>query len=419
MDGKRLIGMLIINMSTYAAFLGNHPTISLAELRAFVPDFTVRRMIGPAIAIFDTAQTLSNKDLDAWGGIFMMAQELPGSHSIKDVPELLHKTVSNVKGKVTFSIRSSGVDKRAIHNLYRDCKKKLTGNSIPTRYIGNEMKPAVSVQLHQEGLITGKNGAEIVLLGDDEDSFLWVGRTIAAQDPNAYTKRDMEKPVRDTRAGLLPPKLAQIMLNLGYWVAHQQNPSLKKKINVYDPFCGTGVIPIESLIRGWPIWASDLSVKAVNGCEKNLDWIRKEMKILKKDVASEVWKHDATKTFDLPVTPDVIVTETMLGPALADRPNSKDAAKYRVECDDLEIAFLQNVAQSLPGVPVVATFPCWYLKTGPIFLEKVWKKLSDIGFEAVLPQGSPSDSPEHPSLIYRRTEQFVGREIVILKPLKK
>ncbi len=411
--------MLKDDMSTYAAFLGNHPTISLAELRSFVPDFTVRRMIGPAIAIFDTTQTLTQKDLEVWGGIFMLAQELPGNHTLKDVPELLHKAVENVKGKVTFSLRSSGVDRRAIHHLYRDCKKHLKTFGMAVRYIGNEHKQAVSVQLHDEGLITGKNGAEIVILADNDTDYMWIGRTVAAQDPDAYTRRDMEKPVRDTRAGLLPPKLAQIMLNLGYWIAHQQHPSLKKKIKIFDPFCGTGVIPLEALIRGWPVQASDLSIKAVNGCEKNLEWIRKERKILKKDVTSDVWKHDATKAYDLTETPDVIVTETMLGPALGERPNAKDAAKYRVECDELEIAFLQNVAQSLPGVPVVATFPCWYLKAGPIFLEKVWKKLEDIGFEAVLPQGSPSDSTDHPSLIYRRTEQFVGREIVILKPRTK
>ncbi len=176
---------------------------------------------------------------------------------------------------------------------------------------------------------------------------------------------------------------------------------------------------MEALIRGWPVLASDNSVKAVTGSEKNMDWIRKERKILKRDVPSEVWKHDATKTFDLKKLPNVIVTETTLGPALSDRPAAKDATKFRTECDDLETAFLQNVAKNLPGVPVVATFPIWYVKAGPIFIEKTYKKLKDIGFEAVLPSGTAGDTPERTSLIYRRPDQFVGREIVILKPLKK
>ena len=69
-------------------------------------------------------------------------------------------------------------------------------------------------------------------------------------------------------------------------------------------------------------------------------------------------------------------------------------------------------------VPVVATFPVWYLRTGPVFLERVWKALPDIGFEPVLPPGAESAVPEHPSFLYRRPDQFVGRQIVLLKPKK-
>lgn len=404
---------------TYAAFLGNHPNISLAELRSSIPDFAIRRMIGQTVAIFSTQMKLDNDDLQNWGGLFMLAREIPGKHKTNDLPALLHAEVAHVKGKVTFSIRAYGIAHHVIHGLYRDCKNYLKKKEMPVRYVGNEHKPTVSAQLHDEGMITGKNGREMVLLADDDNDFLWVGVMIAAQDPDAYTKRDMEKPVRDTRVGLLPPKLAQIMLNLGFWVAKQHDPSIKKTITVLDPFCGTGVIPLESLIRGWPVLASDNSVKAVSGTEKNIEWIRKERKILKRDVPSDAWKHDATKAFDLKKLPNVIVTETSLGPNLTDRPAAKDATKFRGECDDLELAFLQNVAKTLPGVPVVATFPIWYVKAGPMFIEKTYKKLGDIGFEAVLPSGSVGDTPERNTLIYRRAEQFVGREIVILKPLKK
>lgn len=403
---------------TYAAFLGNHPSLSLAELFACVPGTTVRRMITPQIALLDSEAVLTNKDLRDCGGLFLLAQELPGT-TMDKIPDALREQVQNVKGKVTFSIRSWGVDRNKVHGLYRDIKNHLKRQGIPSRYIGNEMKPPVSGQLHDAGLITGKEGCEIVILADDETHFLWIGRTIAAQDPDSYTKRDMEKPVRDTRAGLLPPKLAQILLNLGGWLAHEASPKAPKHLTVLDPFCGTGVIPMESLLKGWPVLASDTSAKAVTGCEKNLDWIRKEEKILKKDTASEVWKQDATKPFKLKDTPHVIVTESMLGPALGERPTAKDAAKYRTECDALEIAFLENIAQTLPGVPVVVTFPVWYVKAGPIFLEQVWKQLPKIGFEAVLPPGAASENPGRTSLLYRRIDQFVGREVVMLKPIKK
>lgn len=399
----------------YAAFLGNHPSLSLGELFASVPGMTVRRLITPQIALLDSPVKLSYKDLKDCGGLFLLAEEVPGA-TLQQLPEVLREQVRNVKRKVTFSIRSWGMDRRKVHDFYRDIKNGLKKNGIPSRYIGNEMKPPVSAQLHDAGLITGKEGCELVLLADDESHFQWIGRTVAAQDPDSYTKRDMEKPVRDTRAGLLPPKLAQMLLNLGGWVARENNPKAPKHLTVLDPFCGTGVIPMEALLKGWPVLACDVSQKAVSGCEKNLDWIRKEEKILKKDTASEVWKQDATKAFKLKDLPHVIVTESMLGPALSERPTAKDASKHRSECDALEIVFLENVAKSLPNTPVVVTFPVWYVKAGPVFLEQVWKQLPKLGFEAVLPPGCVSDIPGHTSLLYRRPDQFVGREIVILKP---
>lgn len=410
---------------TYAAFLGNHPSLSIAELASALPDFKVIRRVGNTIVLFTCSAELSAKDLNVWGGIFLLAKQVSvNSPSFDRVPATLLDEVKNVKGKVTFSIRTFGVDRDVTHRLYRDCKNILKKNNIPARYIGNETKPPVSAQLRDTGIADGKHGCEIVLFGNDEGELFWVGRTIAAQDPDAYTKRDMQKPIRDTRVGLLPPKLAQIMINLGNWAARQANPGLKKSIVVYDPFCGTGVIPMEALLRKWPVLGSDASLKAANGCEKNLDWIRKEYDIKKKDVPSVHWKQDATKDFELKKGgkdpyPDVIVTETTLGPPLTDRPTTKDVAKFRSECDALEIAFLTNAAKNLPGVPVVAMFPVWYVKAGPVHLEKVWKALPDLGLRAVLPPGAASDTPDRTSIVYRRTDQFVGREIVILLPVKK
>lgn len=186
-----------------------------------------------------------------------------------------------------------------------------------------------------------------------------------------------------------------------------------------DPFCGTGVIPMEALLRGWDVLGSDASQKAVTGCEKNLDWMRKEYEILKKDVSSSVWKQDATKPFALKEKPDVIVTETTLGTPFSDRPAAKDAMKARTEVDEIETGFLENVAKTLPGVPVVCSLPVWFPKAGPLYIEKTWKKIHDIGFRPILPPGVNPHHPERLSILYHRPDQSVGREIVLLKPISK
>jgi len=243
----------------------------------------------------------------------------------------------------------------------------------------------------------------------------------------------MEKPVRDTRAGMLPPKLAQILLNLGGWLVRTRPSAaenLKSEIRkaqppvVLDPFCGTGVIPLECLLRGWPVLASDASLKAVNGCEKNIEWIRKEYKVAKGATPSAVSKHDATDAFDFTKVkdsslrrgPDVVVTETMLGPALNERPTAKDVQQWKSQAEALEGAFIANAAATLRGVPVALMLPVWYLRTGPVFLERVWTAVEKAGYRPVLPPGIGPSAPGRTTLLYRRPDQVVGREIVLLSP---
>lgn len=416
-------------MPSYAAFLGHQPRISVAELATVVPGFTLERIVGKNIALFTTDADLSQKDLTQWGGIYLLARRITDARvTLEDIPGLLITELKSVRGKATFALRATNVSRPAVRTLYRTCKDALKKNGRPSRYVGNERIPAAAALLRDTGVVDGKQGAEIVLIqeGEDDDVRLWVGRTVAAQDPDSYTKRDMEKPVRDTRVGLLPPKLAQVLINFGLWLAKKPAKNEKKDVEptIFDPFCGTGVIPMECLLRGLPVIASDASLKAVTGCEKNLEWIRKIGEIKKSDVPSTVFKHDAVKPFDfsdlrdalLKAGPSVIVTETSLGPALSTRPNAKEAAKMRTENEALQIAFLKNVAATLPGVPVVALWPVWYLKTGPLFLEKAWKAAADLGFNPVLPAYAEPEVPGHFSLLYRRPEQIVGREIILLKP---
>lgn len=401
-------------MARYCAFLGNHPQLSLAELAMKFPDFAAKNRFPKHTVVFETSAEISQKDLDALGGTIIIAREIEGLTAPDKAADVLVGETATVKGKTTFALRTIGVDKRVVHDLYRKGKDALKRAGKPARYVGSEHEPAATALLKDAGLVTGKGGCELVLLQDDEHALFWGGRTVAAQDIDAYTKRDMRKPVRDTRVGLLPPKLAQILLNGGEWMARTANPKLPKKLTILDPFCGTGVVPLEALLRGWTVHASDMSLKAVNGTLKNIEWARKEYGIPKKDVPASVWKQDARKPFAIKVPPHLIATETTLGPPLTVRPAIKDAQKMRTAVEDIEIEFLKNVRATLPGVPVALTLPVWMVSTGPLVLERLWKELPDIGFTPVLPAGLQGDFPGRASLLYRRGDAVVGREFVFL-----
>jgi hypothetical protein len=404
-------------MPSYCAFLGHQPHISIAELSAAIPDFRMKKVLGSSVLLFESKGDIKTAELNTLGGTVAIARKIePDVTTLDDVPDALWKEVKGVTGKITFGLRAYNVPPARIHDLYRRCKSALKDHGRAARYVGTERTPAVSVLLQDTGLLDGSHGCEIVLLRDDDA--LWIGRTVAAQDVNAYAKRDMGKPVRDTRIGLLPPKLAQILLNFGHWLA-RGTVGNAASLTVLDPFCGTGVIPMECLLRRWNVLACDLSLKAANGCEKNLDWIRKEHDILKKDVWSEVWKQDARKPFELKKKPDVIVTESTLGPTLEKPAALRLAQTLKAEGEELQEAFLRNVAATLPGVPVAAMWPVWFTSKGIVRLEKVWDRLHSLGFRVAIPAAVDLEITGRPTLLYRRPGQYVGREIILLQQSKK
>ena len=405
-------------MHSYAALLGHNPTLSLAELAAVFPDLEKEHLFPHEFFTFRTKSEITQTMLARLGGTILIAKRITGDSvlSLSDLPALLATELVGVKGKAVFSLRCSGIPPREGHELLRTCKKGLKQRGTSSRYVGNEKQPAKAIQLHDEGLLDPAVGSELVILRDKHQ--LWIGRTVAAQDVKAYTLRDIEKPVRDTTVGLLPPKLAQVLLNFGEFLLANQKPKTKnQKLVILDPFCGTGVIPLEVLLRGDHILASDVSLKAVNGTEKNIEWARKTYKILKKDSENTVWKQDATKPFDLKKNPpDLIVTEGTLGPPLSDRPTLKDIEKFVRDSDDLTASFLKNCAASLPGTPIVMTLPVWYAMKKMMPLKKVSQSINEAGYRTVLPAHVNGWLPDRLSILYRRADQFVGREIVLLQP---
>lgn len=407
-------------MPSVAAFLGHQPAVSLAELAAAFDGLPHLHRYS-TFAVTFSAQNVDADLMDSLGGTVVLAQGISNDAELRDVPAMLLNEVSGVKGKLTFALRGFGLSPKELRECYRACKDRLKAAGRPSRYVGNERHSAAAALLKDAGIADGSHGAELVLLRDDKG--LWVGRTIAAQDPDAYTIRDMKKPVRDTTVGLLPPKLAQVLLTFGEWMV-RSGGKIPKDMTVFDPFCGTGVIPMECLLKHWNVLASDSAQKAVAGCAKNLEWARKQFGVPKKDVDADVFKHDARKPFPMAAKPakdqyrmpHVVVSETSLGPNLKARATLKDAQALRRENEKLQEGFLRAAAASLPGVPLVVTWPVWYLRTGPVFLEKIWDIVRELGYTPMLPPDTQPHSASRTALLYRRPDQFVGREIVLLKP---
>ena len=95
----------------------------------------------------------------------------------------------------------------------------------------------------------------------------YLGITLFCQDIDAYTRRDTEK-IRDMDVGMLPPKLAQIMIHLA---CERENAHSHKISSLYDPFVGLGTIPIEALNMGLTrVIGSDQARTMAETTEKNI-----------------------------------------------------------------------------------------------------------------------------------------------------
>ena len=83
---------------------------------------------------------------------------------------------------------------------------------------------------------------------------------------------------------MLPPKLAQIIVNLATGnattagTADSRDSKSDDKVGrqnttVLDPFCGTGVILQEAALMGYKVYGTDLEPRMVDYSKANLDWL--------------------------------------------------------------------------------------------------------------------------------------------------
>jgi tRNA G10 N-methylase Trm11 len=124
-------------------------------------------------------------------------------------------------------------------------------------------------------------GVEVVAIADKNQ--WWVGVTLTAANIDFYSARDFGIPAPDPVSGMLPPKLAQMMINLAVG---------SKKLHVHDPFCGNGRVVLEAALMGLPASGSDIVETKVVAAQKNLMWLAETAAF--SATPEQVWTGDAT-----------------------------------------------------------------------------------------------------------------------------
>lgn len=133
------------------------------------------------------------------------------------------------------------------------------------------------------------------------------GITRACQDVDTWTQRDMDKPVRDRKRGMLPPKVARMMVNIG--IGSDQ----PEEHVVLDPFVGVGTALLEAAdLDVKTVLGNDVDPQAIIATTQNIKWWRQ---ISGQEFEDELVVRPAEKLdrIDFKTPPTVIVTEPFLG----------------------------------------------------------------------------------------------------------
>ncbi len=311
----------------------------------------------------ETSKEIPTTDFSRLGGSIKMVRVLErwpaGANPIEDVRAKLDWPWLErfwPAGRVEFGVSAYGFSnsqRGALIAHLLGVKKDIRAAKRPVRLVTSREPQHSAVTVQRNGLL--KHGKEIILVRHGNETL--VGVTVAVQDYQSYSLRDYGRPAADPKSGMVPPKLAQMMLNIA---------NIQPNDVLLDPFCGSGTILQEAALLGVKeLHGSDSETKAVKDSHENLRWLLKEFPQLQ--VNLEITKMDARATS---VKPSVIVTEPFLGQPLRGHEPLAWLKKQAAELAKLyHETFFQWKRTLRPGGRVVMIWPLFVHKEGNVSLE--------------------------------------------------
>ena len=245
---------------------GSHPWLSLAEARRVLgdpPPILIKEMAIFRRETWD-GQTLQHR----LGGVTRVGDiidEIPVRELKAEYLAKLLTKHPRGPGKIVYAISLFGEEseKRPLKNLPIGLKRAFQEQGLRTRWFAGErgdVAPAAVAKLHMI-----EEGYDLCIGIHRHQA--WIGLTRQVQNADLWSVRDYGRPFRDRRVGMLPPKLARLMLNL----AGSSPPTL------LDPFCGGGTVLMEASLLGFRhLIGSDIDSKQMEGSRQNLDWLAQE-----------------------------------------------------------------------------------------------------------------------------------------------
>jgi tRNA G10 N-methylase Trm11 len=377
------------------AILGRQPKIGLAELESLYGSERVWP-IGDTAAMVD-AEKIDHSRL---GGTIKVAKPLTelnttnwrelAAYTARELPK--HVCCLG-EGKLKLGISTYGINV-SVKQLFAsglDFKKVCKQSGRSTRVVPNTELALNSAQVLHNKLAGDPLGMELLYIRNGSKT--WLAQTWSVQDVDAYAKRDHGRPMRDARVGMLPPKLAQTIVNLA---TGREGAKL-----ILDPFCGTGVVLQEAALMGYQIYGTDIEPRMIDYTRANLQVVlgKDTGKFEVGDATSHEWQP----------SPDAVAAETYLGRPLTALPTPEKLQEIVGDCNTIIEKFLRNIRPQLhKDSRLCLAVPAW--SAGSSFKHlPLLDHLESMGYNRVKFKHASRDD-----LIYRREDQVVARELLVL-----
>lgn len=415
----------------YAFILGRVYTLSLAELLNVLTSMEVGYKIlacSPEVVVVETDKPLNAEALQPrLGGIIKIirlfdtfqkkgkeypSQVLTNYFTFKRIKEFFH----DYSGKKQFGVSIYSLDptirfREESSRIAFFIKKILQDQAQSVRAVIPQFPAQAlsSVQVNENQLL--QKGAEIVVISGNQR--LFVGKTIIVQNYEDYGRRDYQRPARDEKVGMIPPKVAQTMINLSL--------PLKPLDFILDPFCGSGTILQEAILMGFKAIGSDLDQKAIENSEKNLEWFRNRYHV--SPGRYKLFKsHAAEISLMLPNYKIAsIVSEGTLGPIYGKLPKKSEMQNNFKDLEKLYTQVFEEFKKFLsPGSKVVMCLPAYKTSSNTYEFMPSLDFATENGYTVLDPLPEYIRTKyrflkvtDRKSMIYDRKDQVVAREIII------
>lgn len=397
-------------MKTYLFILGRHPELSRAELRGKADEIFYdeeKNLLLAENLRFENPRNLPRAEaqlfIDQLGGTIRMAEVVDEFFDKNKLQQTIWQRIEGAeKFKCGFSVFGGG--KKLLGDLIHNTKAHFD----KIRVENYNQENLSSGQIFQRRLL--QKGHEFIIW-QRGNSFL-LCETVANQNLRNYELRDRKKDFRDAKMGMLPPKLAQILLNLAVQgvrtPSEQKNLSSNSDISVLDPFCGSGTVNIEAAIAGFKTQGSDLNERFVHKAEENFAQMAEKFRY---EVGSGSFQvSNATECLeDFNGKKIVIATEAWLGENFEARPDRDTIHKNAGEVLDLWRQVLNHLAAHKVE-RIAGCLPAWNRAgSKQTISEKFFDHAYGLEYEAIpFPSGQPST-------FYEREDAFVAREVFVLQ----